>query len=84
MLHSYIQNHSEKKIQSTKQYKSFSLTTGQLFHGRITNIFPSHIQEDASLVDVLAELELNQAIPQELYEVVAEVFAFIYRIDRNV
>jgi flagellar biosynthesis protein len=41
------------------------------------------IQEDASLVEVLSQLELNQKIPSELYEVVAEVFAFIYRIDRN-
>ncbi|NEU29390.1 EscU/YscU/HrcU family type III secretion system export apparatus switch protein [bacterium LRH843] len=41
------------------------------------------IQKDPSLVEMLGSLELNQAIPEELYEVVAEVFSFIYRIDRN-
>ncbi len=41
------------------------------------------IQEDPSLVALLSELELNQAIPQELYEVVAEVFSFIYEIDKK-
>lgn len=41
------------------------------------------IQEDASLVELLSELQINEAIPPELYEVVAEVFAFIYRIDRE-
>lgn len=42
------------------------------------------IQEDPSLVELLSKLEINQAIPPELYEVVAEVFAFIYRIDKNI
>ncbi|MCL7746450.1 EscU/YscU/HrcU family type III secretion system export apparatus switch protein [Halalkalibacter alkaliphilus] len=41
------------------------------------------IQEDTSLVELLAELEVNQSIPIELYEIVAEIFAFIYKIDRN-
>ncbi len=41
------------------------------------------IQEDPSLVSLLSQLEINETIPAELYNVVAEVFAFIYRIDRN-
>ncbi|MDT8859043.1 EscU/YscU/HrcU family type III secretion system export apparatus switch protein [Alkalihalobacillus sp. MEB130] len=41
------------------------------------------IQEDKALVELLSQLEVNQAIPTELYEVVAEIFAFIYRIDQN-
>ena len=41
------------------------------------------IQEDPSLVGMLSQLEVNQTIPPELYEVVAEVFAFIYRIDQS-
>ncbi|GAE33936.1 EscU/YscU/HrcU family type III secretion system export apparatus switch protein [Halalkalibacter akibai] len=41
------------------------------------------IQEDPSLVAMLSQLQVNQSIPPELYEVVAEVFAFIYRIDQN-
>lgn len=45
--------------------------------------FDIPIQEDASLVGLLSQLEINEAIPEELYEVVAEIFAFVYRIDKN-
>ena len=41
------------------------------------------ILEDASLVEILAELNINEAIPEELYQAVAEVFAFIYRADEK-
>lgn len=41
------------------------------------------VYEDKNLVELLGKLDLNEAIPEELYEVVAEVFAFIYRLDRN-
>lgn len=40
------------------------------------------IQEDPSLVQLLGQLDLNEAIPEELYQAVAEVFAFIYRLDQ--
>ncbi|MCC2686442.1 MAG: flagellar biosynthesis-like protein [Paenibacillaceae bacterium] len=39
------------------------------------------IQEDASLVEVLSKLDLDQEIPPELYQLVAEVLSFIYRTD---
>lgn len=39
------------------------------------------IQEDKSLVEVLSKLDLNQEIPSELYQLVAEVLSFIYRSD---
>lgn len=42
------------------------------------------IIEDPSLVEVLAELDINETIPDELFEVVAEVFAFIYRTDKSI
>ena len=38
------------------------------------------IREDPDLVEILAKLELNQYIPPELYQVVAEILAFIYRM----
>ena len=41
------------------------------------------IQEDPSLVELLSQINLNQQIPEELFKVVAEVFAFIYRLDRQ-
>lgn len=41
------------------------------------------IQQDPSLVEVLSQLELNERIPEELYQAVAEVFSFIYRLDQQ-
>jgi len=40
------------------------------------------IQEDPSLVEVLGKLDIDQQIPPELYQVVAEVLAFVYRLDK--
>ncbi|RSL31249.1 EscU/YscU/HrcU family type III secretion system export apparatus switch protein [Salibacterium salarium] len=41
------------------------------------------VQEDPSLVELLSQLEIDQNIPPDLYEVVAEVFAFLYRVDQH-
>lgn len=41
------------------------------------------VLEDPSLVALLSELNINETIPEELYQAVAEVFAFIYRIDQQ-
>lgn len=41
------------------------------------------ILEDGTLVELLAELNINETIPEELYQAVAEVFAFIYRTDQG-
>lgn len=39
------------------------------------------IYEDPDLLELLYELDLDEEIPAELYEVVAEVFAFVYRMN---
>jgi len=41
------------------------------------------IHEDPNLVQLLGQLDLNESIPEELYQAVAEVFAFIYHLDRQ-
>ncbi|WP_040208835.1 EscU/YscU/HrcU family type III secretion system export apparatus switch protein [Neobacillus jeddahensis] len=41
------------------------------------------IQEDSSLVELLSHLQINEIIPDQLYGAVAEVFAFIYSVDRQ-
>lgn len=41
------------------------------------------IHEDPNLVQLLGQLDLNESIPEELYQAVAEVFAFIYQLDRK-
>ena len=42
-----------------------------------------HIQEDPDLVALLAKLDLNSPIPEELYKAVAEVLAFVYRLNKG-
>lgn len=41
------------------------------------------IHEDPNLVQLLGQLDLNTSIPEELYQAVAEVFAFVYRLDNE-
>ena len=41
------------------------------------------IQEDPSLVEILGQLNMNESIPEELYQAVSEVFAYIYHVDRE-
>lgn len=41
------------------------------------------LQEDPSLVELLSQLEMNEVIPEQLYSSVAEVLAFIYRLDHE-
>ncbi len=42
-----------------------------------------HIHEDANLVEILSKVPLGSDIPLELYQTVAEVLAFVYRIDQR-
>ncbi|MFD2612983.1 EscU/YscU/HrcU family type III secretion system export apparatus switch protein [Paenibacillus gansuensis] len=42
------------------------------------------IQEDASLVEVLSKIEVDQQIPPELYQLVAEILSYVYRSDQKV
>ena len=50
---------------------------------RILSLAREHgipIHEDRVLVEILATLDLDQQIPPELYRIVAEVIAFVYRV----
>ncbi|MUV39979.1 uncharacterized protein JNUCC1_03863 [Lentibacillus sp. JNUCC-1] len=59
--------------------KGTGLTADNIMKKAIENKVP--IQEDPSLTELLAELNINEKIPEELYLAVAEVFAFVYRMD---
>lgn len=39
------------------------------------------LHEDAELVEALSRLDLTETIPHELYAVVAEVLAYVFRVD---
>ena len=40
-----------------------------------------HIHQDAALAERLAMLELESMIPSELYQIVAELLLFVYKLD---
>ncbi len=41
------------------------------------------IWEDPALVEVLYQLDVEQEIPEHLYQAVAEILAFVYRLDQK-
>lgn len=58
----------------------------ELIAKRIIALAKTHgiyIKQDPDLVEVLSRLDIGEAIPPELYLVVAEILAFVYRVNRN-
>ncbi len=41
------------------------------------------LREDPVLIEILSQLDLQQEIPPAVYSVVAEILAFIYRLNRD-
>ncbi len=41
------------------------------------------IQEDSDLIEVLAKIPLGEEIPPELYQAVAEILDFVYRLSNR-
>lgn len=48
---------------------------------RLAKVHNVPLHEDAQLVEALSRLELTESIPRELYTVVAEVLAYVFRVD---
>ncbi len=42
-----------------------------------------HIQQDPDLVELLAKVDIGEEIPLELYQTVAEVLAFVYKVNER-
>ena len=40
-----------------------------------------HIENDSLLSEALMQFEVGDYIPEEMYEVVAEILAFVYRLE---
>lgn len=47
---------------------------------KIANESKVPIVENSNLADSLSQLPINQSIPSELYEAVAEIIAFVYKL----
>ncbi len=41
------------------------------------------IYKDPALVELLSQLEINKEIPSELYQTVAEILAFVYKLEKK-
>ena len=41
------------------------------------------MREDPELVQMLTQIDLDQAIPPSLYQIVAELLAFVYRLNQD-
>ena len=41
------------------------------------------IREDADLIEVLSQVDIDQEIPPSIYNVVAELLAFVYQMNRD-
>ncbi|MFC1587542.1 EscU/YscU/HrcU family type III secretion system export apparatus switch protein [Planctomycetota bacterium] len=53
---------------------------------RILDLARQHnipIEEDHALADALGQLDLGDFIPEEMFPAVAEVLAFIFRMEKN-
>ena len=61
--------------------KGFGLTADRIIDLARSKGIP--IEEDPDLVAVLAQLDFYEEIPPELYQAVAEVLAYIYKIKRD-
>jgi len=46
----------------------------------IATEYDIHVEKDAELASSLYKLKLNEEIPEELYEAVAKVLAYIYSL----
>lgn len=77
-----LRYHPEKQDAPVLVAKGKGLVARHIIDKAMEHDIP--IQEDASLVEVLSKLELNQQIPPELYQLVAEVLSFVYRADQRV
>ncbi len=42
-----------------------------------------HIHNDTQLAELLAQVPVGQAIPEEAYQLVAELLAFLYQADQS-
>ena len=42
-----------------------------------------HVHEDPDLVAVLSKIDVNAEIPEALYRAIAEVLAFVYRLNKR-
>ena len=75
------------KYQPRKDHAPKIIATGKgKIAEKIVKIAKEHniyIHDDPDLVEMLAQLDLNEEIPTDLYIVVSELLAFVYSLNRE-
>ena len=61
--------------------KGQGLLAEEILERAATENVPVH--EDPALIELMSHLNINEKIPEELYQAVAEVFAYIYRVEQK-
>jgi flagellar biosynthesis protein len=87
-----------KKEQQTKQAAALTYEAGKdraprlaakgsgIIAEKIIELAVKHgipIRNDPALVQILSKLDIDEAIPAELYQAVAEVLAFVYQMNEK-
>ena len=64
------------------------ITKGEgLLAEKIIEIANEHgifVKEDKTLAEILYKLDISQEIPEELYNVIAEIFLYVYNVDKKI
>ena len=71
-------------VDKDKAPKIVGLGKGQVAE-KILQVAEEHripFYEDPSLIDLLSKLEIQSEVPPQLYNLVAEVLSFVYKLDR--
>ena len=42
------------------------------------------IKEDKTLIELLDKFDIYQEIPEEMYEIIAEIFLYVYNLEKKV
>jgi len=50
---------------------------------KIAKLHNLPIKKDEDLIELLSKVELDKEVPKELYQAVAELFSYIYKISNN-
>jgi flagellar biosynthesis protein len=82
--HKAVALHYDREIQGEApriKAKGTGFVAEQIIELAKDNNIP--IQEDPALVEILSRLDLDQQIPAELYEVVAEILAMVYQLEKR-
>jgi flagellar biosynthesis protein len=93
MIHRGIMNNEEQKQAAVLKYdagkdlaprlvaKGRGSVAEKIIELAVKNDVP--IRKDPALVQMLSRLDIDEAIPGELYQAVAEVLAFVYRMNEE-